>query len=163
MGNLPTHLGLVCLSGRWGGSPKERLCEEKTRLNSQLTRCLLLFLPFPSSRAEDAGWAVGVGKGLCPQCSLNTTGIRLQILSCKGAGKVTFLPSSSWNTWTLKHYLQVLHLAGTRFPPTCETSTGLDWVSDAEIRPRRGKPPTPGSYTFPWQPRYSRQTVQGQG
>lgn len=45
------------------------------------------------------------------------------------------------------------------------TSTGPDWVADAEIRPRRGKPPKPGSYTawFPWQPSHSRQTVQGGG
>lgn len=58
--------------------------------------------------------------------------------------------------------------ASTRLAPASPsyvTSTGLDWVADAEIRPRRGKPPKPGSYTawFPWQPSHSRQTVQGGG
>lgn len=58
--------------------------------------------------------------------------------------------------------------ASTRLAPASPsyvTSTGPDWVADAEIRPRRGKPPKPGSYTawFPWQPSHSRQTVQGGG
>lgn len=54
-----------------------------------------------------------------------------------------------------------LHTPGTSFP-SYVTSTALDWVADAEIRPRRGKPPKPGSYTawFPRQPSHSRQTVQ---
>lgn len=54
-----------------------------------------------------------------------------------------------------------LHTPGTSFP-SYVTSTALDWVADAEIRPRRGKPPKPGSYTawFPRQPSHRRQTVQ---
>lgn len=73
------------------------------------------------------------------------------------------LPPCSWVSIALVPWV-CLHMPGTSIP-LLRDQHGPDWVADAEIRPRRGKPPKPGSYTawFPWQPSHSRQTVQGGG